>query len=128
MLDGDSSEVNSHKQTIHFAASSYLQWNEVLCRKDSDGDGLTNGQELGDPDCVWKKGEAPQRTTDITHPGMAKERINITLFSLPCVTDVSVNGFYVTVRSGKSREATVIKRLCKNMIAVTFPRLFKWKF
>ena len=28
-------------------------WNKTLCMKDSDGDGQTNGQELGDPDCAW---------------------------------------------------------------------------
>ena len=89
---GKELEITRTTRQYNIAGRCFLQWNAALCRKDSDGDGLTNGQELGDPDCVWKKGEAPQRTTDITHPGMAKERINITLFSLPCVTDVSVNG------------------------------------
>jgi hypothetical protein len=28
-----------------------------ICRLDSDGDDLTNGQELGDPDCVWRVGD-----------------------------------------------------------------------
>ena len=32
-------------------------------------DGLTNGYELGDPDCMWKTGDAPARTKNITHPG-----------------------------------------------------------
>ena len=27
-----------------------------MCEKDSDGDGWTNGQELGDPDCTWRPG------------------------------------------------------------------------
>ncbi|XP_076456031.1 dopamine beta-hydroxylase-like [Babylonia areolata] len=45
-------------------------WNEALCRADSDGDGLTNGQELGDPDCTWTQGALPNRTTSITHPGV----------------------------------------------------------
>jgi len=35
---------------------------------DSDGDGQTNGQELGDPCGDWTSGDAP-RTTDISHPG-----------------------------------------------------------
>ena len=30
------------------------QWTEALCHMDSDGDGRTNGEELGDPDCVWQ--------------------------------------------------------------------------
>ena len=64
----------SHDRVVDFAACCCVQWNAALCRMDSDGDGLTNGQELGDPDCVWTKGQAPQRITDITHPGKANER------------------------------------------------------
>ncbi|XP_055861100.1 tyramine beta-hydroxylase-like [Biomphalaria glabrata] len=45
-------------------------WTEALCRKDSDGDGLTNGQELGDPECVWKENTLPSRHVNITHPGI----------------------------------------------------------
>ncbi|XP_005109973.1 tyramine beta-hydroxylase, partial [Aplysia californica] len=53
-----------------FAAAGH-EWTEELCRKDSDGDGLTNGQELGDPDCEWKKeGDIPKREREITHPGI----------------------------------------------------------
>lgn len=37
---------------------------------DSDGDGLSNGEELGDPQCDWQKGNTPHRTVNITHPGM----------------------------------------------------------
>nr|KAG5700456.1 hypothetical protein BaRGS_013943 [Batillaria attramentaria] len=44
-------------------------WTADLCRLDSDGDGLTNGQELGDPDCVWREGELP-RHDNVTHPGV----------------------------------------------------------
>jgi len=40
-----------------------------LCMKDSDGDGLSNGEELGDPSCVWTEGATPTRVVDITHPG-----------------------------------------------------------
>ncbi|WIA30036.1 hypothetical protein OEZ86_000131 [Tetradesmus obliquus] len=48
------------------------RWTRELCRMDSDGDGFTNGQELGDPDCTWVKGQ-PQRTAAaLSHPGLAK--------------------------------------------------------
>ncbi|CAG2247962.1 DBH [Mytilus edulis] len=47
-----------------------LSWTPELCRKDSDGDGRTNGEELGDPECVWKTGSLPSRLSDITHPGV----------------------------------------------------------
>ncbi|XP_059152473.1 DBH-like monooxygenase protein 1 [Physella acuta] len=45
-------------------------WTEDLCRKDSDGDGLTNGQELGDPNCTWKENSIPERKTGLSHPGI----------------------------------------------------------
>ncbi|CAH8490864.1 unnamed protein product [Schistosoma turkestanicum] len=43
---------------------------DLLCPLDSDGDGFTNGQELGDPECQWKIGDLPKRTMNITHPGV----------------------------------------------------------
>lgn len=46
------------------------RWTVELCRMDSDGDGATNGEELGDPDCVWKPGQTPKFTSPITHPGI----------------------------------------------------------
>jgi dopamine beta-monooxygenase len=55
---------------LDFAANGFT-WTPALCQKDSDGDGATNGFELGDPDCTWTPGSTPKRTTDITHPGFA---------------------------------------------------------
>eukprot|EP01060_Flectonema_neradi_P017987 TRINITY_DN24808_c0_g1_i1.p1 TRINITY_DN24808_c0_g1~~TRINITY_DN24808_c0_g1_i1.p1 ORF type:complete len:433 (+),score=56.58 TRINITY_DN24808_c0_g1_i1:30-1328(+) len=46
-------------------------WTRALCEADSDGDGYSNGQELGDPLCTWTVGGVPSRTTDISHPGRA---------------------------------------------------------
>ena len=46
-------------------------WGRKLCCGDSDGDGFTNGHELGDPCCVWKKGAVPANTTGLSHPGIA---------------------------------------------------------
>ena len=38
---------------------------------DSDGDGTSNGDELGDETCSWSEGGgAPDRTVNITHPGI----------------------------------------------------------
>jgi hypothetical protein len=45
------------------------RWNQKLCSLDSDGDGQSNGLELGDPCCIWAVGQIPQNTTDISHPG-----------------------------------------------------------
>ena len=40
--------------------------------KDSDGDGRTNGEELGDPDCTWVPGTAPKFTSGLSHPGVCE--------------------------------------------------------
>jgi len=48
------------------------KWTKELCFKDSDGDGLTNGMELGDPDCVWTEGTTPTFDKGIRHPGVAE--------------------------------------------------------
>ena len=53
---------------LDFAAAGRT-WTRSLCMKDSDGDGQTNGQELGDPQCTWTQGATPSRTSAITHPG-----------------------------------------------------------
>jgi hypothetical protein len=46
-------------------------WTRAYCQQDSDGDGLTNGVELGDPCCTWTQGQAPAITSDLSHPGRA---------------------------------------------------------
>ncbi|MEZ4296338.1 MAG: hypothetical protein R3B70_15310 [Polyangiaceae bacterium] len=45
------------------------QWWAGLVDLDSDGDGQTNGEELGDPCGEWLIGLDPPRTTDISNPG-----------------------------------------------------------
>lgn len=79
-----------------FAAAGH-EWTKELCEKDSDGDGLTNGKELGDPGCTWTKGTTPQFDKGITHPGVCNaESANAVHdscanFSLPSgVTSVSL--------------------------------------
>ena len=39
--------------------SNGFVWTKKLCQMDSDGDGFTNGEELGDPCCVWTIGSGP---------------------------------------------------------------------
>eukprot|EP00117_Sycon_ciliatum_P004577 scpid90048/ scgid8889/ Temptin len=52
------------------AFNAVKSWSTV-CTADSDGDGLTNGEELGDPRCVWTSGQTPERTTGLSHPGFS---------------------------------------------------------
>lgn len=56
---------------IDFEANS-MQWTVELCQKDSDGDGRTNGEELGDPHCRWRIGTHADRTAVVTHPGICE--------------------------------------------------------
>ena len=45
-------------------------WGPELAALDSDGDGATNGEELGDPDGTWTADDpAPGDPALITHPG-----------------------------------------------------------
>ena len=53
-------------------------WTSALCEADSDGDGYSNGQELGDPACTWTAGSTPARLTDISHPGKS-DSVPVTL-------------------------------------------------
>ncbi|CAL1525882.1 unnamed protein product [Lymnaea stagnalis] len=59
-------------------ASAGHKWTRELCLMDTDGDGRSNGEELGDPSCVWTSGQLPSRTDGISHPGVC-EPINSTL-------------------------------------------------
>jgi len=46
------------------------KWSASFCQLDSDGDGITNGEELGDPDCRWNVGDPDPTSTVLTHPGL----------------------------------------------------------
>ncbi|CAG5132242.1 unnamed protein product [Candidula unifasciata] len=47
-------------------------WTKELCQKDSDADGRTNGEELGDPDCTWTQGGTPKTKQGLSHPGICE--------------------------------------------------------
>ncbi|XP_069138140.1 dopamine beta-hydroxylase-like [Argopecten irradians] len=46
-------------------------WNTALCEMDSDGDGVSNGEELGDPNCEWTPGLSPAGQPT-GHPGVCE--------------------------------------------------------
>ena len=46
---------------LDFQANDY-EWTEELCKQDSDGDGRSNGQELGDPNCIWSRDDIDEET------------------------------------------------------------------
>lgn len=51
-----------------------VEWGPQLAAIDSDGDGFSNGEELGDPNGTWQQGQPnPGNSADITHPGNAND-------------------------------------------------------
>jgi len=69
-LSGGGGARNAFGQAF---ADAGRQWTPALCALDSDGDGQSNGQELGDPDCVWTPGATPARTANISHPSYSDD-------------------------------------------------------
>jgi len=64
-----------------FASVLYV-WTKEMCEKDSDGDGQTNGQELGDPCCEWDLLDASARwTVGVSHPGNASDTADESLWA-----------------------------------------------
>ena len=55
-----------------------FKWSKALCEADSDGDGQTNGFELGDPNCCWNEGDTPKFSTELSHPGKSTSKSNRT--------------------------------------------------
>uniref|UniRef100_A0A0G4IFB2 EGF-like domain-containing protein n=1 Tax=Chromera velia CCMP2878 TaxID=1169474 RepID=A0A0G4IFB2_9ALVE len=70
-------------------------WGECLerspliayCGEDSDGDGQTNGHELGDPCCEFTVGQTPQYTSDISNPGSASSTTSRTFDPSSCAVN-----------------------------------------
>ncbi|ETW08549.1 hypothetical protein H310_01108 [Aphanomyces invadans] len=65
------------------------KWTKELCEKDSDGDGATNGEELGDPCCTWKVGRPVRKNP--TSPGHKNTFTEDQLASLKCQDDEIVS-------------------------------------
>ena len=63
-----------NKFGLAFAAAG-MEWTAELCKADSDGDGQTNGQELGDPCCQWTEaGGKVEWSTGVSAPGDAASK------------------------------------------------------
>lgn len=62
---GANPDANPDDQNDGYSGSP--TWSDV-CGFDSDGDGYDNGEELGDPDCVWTAGD-DNPPGEITNPG-----------------------------------------------------------
>jgi hypothetical protein len=49
-------------------------WSREVCQADADGDGLTNGEEMGDPCCLWVKGMPAQQSRSLSDPGEFRDK------------------------------------------------------
>ncbi|DAZ99341.1 TPA: hypothetical protein N0F65_005192 [Lagenidium giganteum] len=67
-------------------AQAGKSWTKELCEADSDGDGQTNGEELGDPCCKWVAGgnAVTLRSEGLSHPGDAKSTSDKTAPGFAC--------------------------------------------
>jgi dopamine beta-monooxygenase len=83
---GGSLPLNAFGKALKNAS---FEWTKALCEADSDGDGLTNGQELGDPCCLWRASDIPAKYTQTfspTHPGFKDEPALVSGYQKPdCV-------------------------------------------
>jgi hypothetical protein len=61
------SDAQNFLDGIGMVQTQHVNWTP-LCPLDSDGDGWTNGKELGDPDCTWKAGD-PNPNAYVFNPG-----------------------------------------------------------
>ncbi len=69
----------------------------AVCALDSDSDGFTNGDELGDPCCRWRGGSADRSAEQhISHPNFASSKPVFASCSLvPSVANVSLVGIFL---------------------------------
>lgn len=66
-----------------FSNAGY-EWTKELCQVDSDGDGATNGQELGDPCCTWTPSSGSSVSSSPTHPGVRNTFSSEQLAAMSC--------------------------------------------
>jgi hypothetical protein len=89
-------------------------WTKTLCQADSDGDGQSNGLELGDPLCTWAAGGTPQRLTDISDPSLATSMTAATIPPTPqppttvATTSVPTTGAPATSANPTTSAATSV--------------------
>ncbi len=96
-LDAFGSVVRTQMQT-----GGTIRW-ATLYSLDSDGDGYSNGEELGDPCGVWVRGGTPRFTNGITQPGSGGSVPTMHTVSLCVAVSSSVGGSSSRASSSSSR-------------------------
>ncbi|KAH7469054.1 Temptin [Phytophthora ramorum] len=100
---GDDSDTNAFGDA--FAEADYT-WTKEFCEADTDGDGQTNGQELGDPCCEWVKGGTPLWSTGVSHPGDASKTSDSSLWANACGSSTESTGSTTTTTTTTTEEPT----------------------
>ena len=80
------------------------QWTETLCKADQDGDGQSNGLELGDPCCTWTPGTTPAFTDDISIPGLANSMTSRVMPECPIATEAASGSEAASTSSAASSQ------------------------
>lgn len=78
------------------------QWTAELCQADSDGDGATNGEELGDACCSWTPSTALSSTLSPTHPGVPNSFTAAQLSAMKCGGEADLDASASSVASASS--------------------------
>ncbi|RLN63042.1 hypothetical protein BBP00_00004356 [Phytophthora kernoviae] len=101
---GESSDTNAFGDAFEAAGK---KWTKELCMADSDGDGQTNGQELGDPCCTWDQTANPVVlwTTGVSHPSDASKTSDPSLWANGCGS--STPSISSAPSSSSSQEAAI---------------------
>ncbi|KAE8894062.1 hypothetical protein PF005_g30271 [Phytophthora fragariae] len=103
--DGTGEEDATNAFGDAFAEADYA-WTKDLCEADSDGDGQTNGQELGDPCCEWAVGGTPLWTTGVSNPGDASSTSDSSLWATACGASTSESATETAPESSESTTET----------------------
>ncbi|GMF22210.1 unnamed protein product [Phytophthora fragariaefolia] len=88
------------------------KWSLDLCQADTDGDGQTNGQELGDPCCEWAIGDTPRWTSGVSHPSLKDETSDSSLWASINCTSVT------TVSATSGADSSLVVESATSMFAV----------
>ena len=67
---GPRNDFGTEIENNHLDPEGHVIWSAALAALDSDGDGISNGAELLDPNGLWQIGlPHPGDTVDVTNPG-----------------------------------------------------------
>ncbi|KAL3878022.1 hypothetical protein ACJMK2_035658 [Sinanodonta woodiana] len=71
-----SNKEKASKETLNRFGQDFnatgKNWTVTLCKMDSDGDGKSNGVELGDPNCKWVNDRNSTLLPPTGHPGICE--------------------------------------------------------